>query len=55
VEVVGTALGLSNPVTGDQLDATVSWTGGSLSTLAGQQVRLRFHLDDADLYSYWIN
>ncbi|GAA0925493.1 hypothetical protein GCM10009557_92840 [Virgisporangium ochraceum] len=55
VEVLGTAFGLSNPVTGDQLDAAASWTGGSLSTLAGQQLRLRFHLDDADLYSYWIN
>ncbi|MET0135710.1 MAG: hypothetical protein ABW215_19185 [Kibdelosporangium sp.] len=42
------------PITGDQLDATVSWTGGaSLSTLAGQQVKLKFHVDSADLYSYW--
>lgn len=49
-----TGFGPSTAVTGDQLDATVSWSGASLSTLAGQQVRLRFHLDDADLYSYWI-
>lgn len=44
----------ANTVTGDQLDATASW-GQALSTLAGQQIRLRFLIDDADLYSYWIN
>ena len=41
-------------ITGDQLDVAASWTSGaSLSTVAGQQVRLKFYLDDADLYSYW--
>ncbi|MEN3307162.1 MAG: hypothetical protein V7603_3364 [Micromonosporaceae bacterium] len=51
----GTPVAQSAPITGDQLDATVSWTSGaSLSSLAGQQVKLRFSVDGADLYSYWV-
>ncbi|WP_163510601.1 carbohydrate binding domain-containing protein [Fodinicola acaciae] len=43
-----------NPISGDQLSATVSWKSGStIDSLAGKQVRLRFHLDGGDLYSYW--
>ena len=38
---------------GDELDRTVSWKAGAdVSKLAGQQVRLRFELKDADLYSF---
>lgn len=38
---------------GDSLERTVSWAGGSnLSGLAGQPVRLRFVMSDADLYSF---
>lgn len=37
---------------GDQLDRIVTWeTGNDLSKLAGNAVRLRFQLRDADLYS----
>ena len=37
---------------GDDLERVVSWRGGGdLSALAGQPVRLRFELRDADLYS----
>jgi hypothetical protein len=36
---------------GDELDAAVSWKGGELATLAGQPVRLRFVLKDADLFA----
>ena len=37
---------------GDDLERTVSWNGGTdVSALAGQPVRLRFALSDADLYS----
>lgn len=42
------------PVTGDQLGAELKWEGRDLSELAGQQVRIRFHLNSADLYSFWI-
>ncbi|OPZ93337.1 MAG: hypothetical protein BWY73_00371 [candidate division TA06 bacterium ADurb.Bin417] len=37
---------------GDQLERPVAWKGGGdLSALAGRPVRLRFQLQDADLYS----
>ena len=39
-------------IIGDEIDRVVRWTGGSdVSGLAGQPVRLRFVLKDADLYS----
>ncbi|OLF18455.1 hypothetical protein [Actinophytocola xanthii] len=45
----------SRPITGDQYDATVRWSGNvRLSTLAGKPVKLRIHLTGADLYSYWV-
>lgn len=48
----GFTLAESNVIFGDQLERVVSWKGGSdLSKLAGQPVRLRFLLKDADLYS----
>lgn len=38
---------------GDDLDRAVSWKGqGDLAALAGQPVRLRFVVQDADLYSF---
>jgi hypothetical protein len=38
---------------GDSVDQTVAWQGSSdVSTLAGQPVRLRFELKDADVYSF---
>lgn len=50
----GFAVGQAVEITGDRLNATAQWTGGRpLSELVGQQVRLKFHLDGADLYSYW--
>lgn len=41
-------------LTGDQLDATVAWNGGSgIGGLAGAGIKLKFHLTGGDLYSYW--
>jgi hypothetical protein len=41
------------PIFGDTVDRSVAWKSGSdVSKLAGQAVRLRFELQDADLYSY---
>lgn len=41
-------------ISGDQLSAMVNWQGGSdLAKLIGKQIKLRFYLDDGDLYSYW--
>ncbi len=40
------------PIIGDEIERVVSWTEGSnVSRIAGKQVRLRFVMKDADLYS----
>lgn len=48
----GFALEDCPPIVGDRIDAAVAWAGGrSVGALAGQPVRLRFVLCEADLYS----
>jgi hypothetical protein len=42
------------PVKGDQVRAELTWSGKNLAELAGQRVRVRFHLKNADLYSFWL-
>ena len=38
---------------GDDLDRSVRWTqGADVSALSGELVRLRFELQDADIYSF---
>jgi hypothetical protein len=38
---------------GDEIDGTVEWEGdGDMRSLAGQPVRLRFVLKDADLFAF---
>ena len=47
--------GLDNcpPVFGDSIERTVEWTDGpGVSRLAGEPVRLRIVLRDADLYAF---
>ena len=45
---------LSDPISGDQVAAEVSWDGKTdLSPMAGREVRLRFRMRKAQLYSYW--
>jgi hypothetical protein len=40
------------PITGDQIACTVTWkSGADLGSLAGKPVRLRFILENADLYA----
>ena len=39
------------PLVGDHIEQAVSWKGAALAALAGQPVRLRFELQDADLFS----
>ena len=49
----GFALDDCPEVLGDSLERTVAWkSGADLSALAGQTVRLRFALRDADLFAY---
>ena len=44
------------PIKEDRTDHTVMWKEKQdLSELAGQPLRLRFHLTNARLYSYWIS
>lgn len=44
------------PVTGDATQQAVTWgNAGGLEELAGRPVRLRFHLRDAALYSFWVS
>ena len=41
------------PVRGDSIDQTVAWNAGSdVRSLIGKPVRLRFQLQDADLYAF---
>jgi hypothetical protein len=49
----GLALDDMAPMYGDNLDATVVWGGDAyLRRLAGEPVRLRFQLQDADVFSF---
>jgi len=41
-------------VTGDTPRAELRWKGRTLKELGSQKVRIRFHLTDADLYSFWL-
>ena len=46
----------SDVIAGDEISKTVTWRSGySLSRYAGTPVRLRFHMKDADIYSYKFN
>lgn len=50
--IPGFALADGQEIIGDHIERTVGWSGGDhVGTLAGQTVRLRFVLKDADLYS----
>lgn len=40
------------PFSGDALDAEITWGARRLSDLQGRTVRLRFHFNDATLYSF---
>ena len=44
------------PVSGDRTLMPVRWQGvGDLSTVVGRPVRLRFHLRNGALYSFWVS
>jgi hypothetical protein len=48
-------LGTCKPVTGDQLEARVSWEGGdAIARPADTSLRLAFELKNARLYAFWI-
>jgi hypothetical protein len=43
------------PLEGDQLTGEINWNSGSTPTIADRPVRLRFHLQKASLYSFWLS
>jgi hypothetical protein len=47
----GYALADCKPLAGDSIEQPVQWTGGDVTTLSGGPVRLRFVMQDADVYS----
>lgn len=51
-DAAGTPMGTSLPLTGDELRATVTFEGLALEKLLQEPVMLRFHLQDASLYSF---
>ena len=40
-------------LSGDSVNGNVQWTGGSVAELRDKTIKLRFRLEDADLYSFW--
>ena len=50
--IAGFAEADCRPTFGNEFDAKVAWKGGSVSSLAGKPIRLRFILDDADVYAF---
>lgn len=54
IPVRGFTLSEAKAITADHLSAVVSWKNGNdLKKLEGKKIKLRFHLDGGDLYSYW--
>lgn len=51
----GFAFADCTPVTGDFIEHTVNWRGGSLATHAGKPVRMKFELKDADVFAMKFN
>jgi hypothetical protein len=49
--IQGFTLDACQPLSGDEIEQRVVWKGGGPGMLAGQPVRLRFALKNADLYS----
>lgn len=50
----GFGLADSNPVTGDQLKAELTWDGADFAAIGDQPVKIRFHLTGGDLYSFTV-
>ena len=45
----------AQPISGDHLDQAVTWKShGDIQTLSGQEVVIKLHMVDADVYSFWL-
>jgi len=54
--IPGFSLEECEPIYGDHIARTVRWNGNpDLAKLAGRNVRIRFEMSDADLYSLKFN
>ena len=42
-------------MTGDQLDAAITWPKGSLAKVKGERVRVMVRMSSADLFSFWFD
>ena len=51
--IEGYGVGECSELIGDEIERVVSWNGSSnLSALAGRLMQVRFHMQDADLFSF---
>ena len=51
--IPGFTLDESRELIGNEIDRTVNWKNGSdVASLAGQPIRLRFQMNDADLFAF---
>ncbi len=48
----GFALTDCKALAGDEIKQSVSWAGGNLASVAGQTIRIRFEVRNADVYSF---
>lgn len=55
LNAVNEVLATSRRVTGDQYGASLSWDSDIISSQRGAQVALRFTLNNAELYSWWLD
>ena len=49
--IPGFALADCQELIGNEIERAVTWAGGNLSKVAGQPVRLRFLMKDADVFA----
>ena len=55
LDEAGGVAATSEPVSGDSTKQRIQWkSAASLSKLSGKPVRLRFHLTNGQLYSFWV-
>jgi hypothetical protein len=53
--IAGFSADRCEPVRGDATTAPVKWIGANLAALAGQPIRFRFLVSDADLFAFWVS
>ena len=51
----GNVLAVSKPMSGNDPRRRIAWARGDLTDVAGKTIRLRFHLRNSRLYSFWLD